>query len=138
MSLLDLLRSLLTFLGFKKKADRVVITGASIIHFGSDGAQEFMHWDDLAEVAVLTGSGDTLVSDVYIVLTAFLGPSAMSIPQGAEGVDKLLAALKKLPGFDSEVLTQAMSSTGVERFICWQRSVPPVGAGDDSSENECF
>ncbi len=135
MSLLDLLRALLAFLGFKKKTDRVVITHASIIYFGSDGTQEFMHWEDLAEVAALTG-GEGLCGDVHIVLTSTRGQTSISIPQGAEGMDKLLAAVKMLPSFDSEVLAQTMGSLSVARFVCWQKGAAPGRVADGSFDNE--
>jgi len=47
---------------------------------------------------------------------------------------KLLATFQKRPGFDNKPLKQAIGSTSVERLVCWQRGVPPDGAGDDRSE----
>jgi hypothetical protein len=127
MSLFDLFR-------FKGKKDRVVVTDASIIHFRTDGFKEFMYWDDLAEVVILTSGGGPLTDDVQFILGFSGGQAGISIPQGAEGVDKLLAAFKKLPRFDHEAFKQAMSSTFVERFVCWQKGVPPCGkTGEDSA-----
>jgi hypothetical protein len=123
--------SLFDFFRFRSKPDRVVVTDASIIRFSPDGTKEFMHWDDLAEVVILTSAGGPWADDLHFVLGSSYGKPGISIPQGAEGVDKLLAALKKLPRFDHEAVTLAMRSTTVERFVCWQKGARPCSPADD-------
>jgi hypothetical protein len=45
------------------------------------------------------------------------------ITQEAEGADKLLEALQKLPGFDNDAVIKAMSSTSNAKIVCWKRNV---------------
>ena len=47
------------------------------------------------------------------------------MPQGAEGSDKLLEVLQKLPGFDNEVVIKAMGSAENAKFVCWKKTGPP-------------
>lgn len=125
---------LFDFFGFKRKVHRVVVTKDSIMQFRPDGTQEFMHWDDLVEVGILKTAGGPWAEDVHFILVSSGGKTGISVPQGAEGFNALLAALQKLPGFDNEAVVQAMGSTLDARFVCWQRSVPPCAAPDDGAD----
>ncbi len=127
---------LLDFFRRKRKRDRVVVTDDSVLLFRSDGNQEFLHWNDLFEVGILTTGGGPWTQDVSFVLVVSGGKTGISVPQGAEGTDTFLAALQKLPGFDNEAVIKAMGSTSDARFVCWQRSVPPRAAPDNGSATE--
>ena len=45
----------------------------------------------------------------------------VSVPQGASGESELVEELQGLEGFNSEAFIEAMASTTVQSFVCWQR-----------------
>ena len=121
MSLFDLFRR-------KRQPERVVITADSVTRFRGDGVQESVRWDDLVEVGIITTDEGPWFEDVYWVLKASDRKSGCAVPQCAEGSNKLLEALQKLPGFDNEAVIKAMGSTSNARFVCWRRTAQSDGA----------
>ena len=114
--------SLFDFLWRKRQGERIVITDDSVIRFRPDGVQESIRWDDLGEVCILTTDEGPWSEDVFWVLTASDGKSGCTVPQFAEGADKLLEALQELPGFDNEAVIKAMGSTSNAKVFCWRKS----------------
>jgi len=87
-----------------------------------DGCSEHVAWDDLQAVIVQTTNDGPFLPDVFWILAGSSSTSGCVIPQGATGESVLLERLQKLPSFDNEALTRAMSCTENEKFPCWQRS----------------
>jgi len=87
-----------------------------------DGCSEHVAWDDLQAVIVQTTNDGPFLPDVFWILAGSSSTSGCVIPQGATGESVLLERLQKLPSFDNEALTRAMSCTENEKFLCWQRS----------------
>jgi hypothetical protein len=102
------------------QSDRVTFNDDLITRTLSDGKTETVRWDDLQEVGILTTDEGPMVEDVYWMLVGTNGGCA--IPSGAYGMDKLLARLQQLPGFDNGAVIEAMGSTTNNRFLCWKRN----------------
>jgi hypothetical protein len=122
--------SLLDFFRRKRQPERVVITDESVTRFRPDGVQESLRWEDLVEVGIITTDEGPWSEDVFWVLMASDRKSSCAIPQGAEGADKLLEALQKLPGFDNEAVIKAMGSTSNAKFVCWRKNAQPGHTAD--------
>ena len=120
--------SLFSFLRRKRQPERVVLTDSSVTRFRPDGTQESVRWDDLVEVGIVTTDAGPWLEDVFWLLSASDGKTGCAVPQEAEGADKLLEALQKLPGFDNETVIKAMGSTSNARFVCWRRNAEPKAA----------
>ena len=122
--------SLLNFFWRKRQRERIVITDESVTRFRPDGVQESVRWDDLVEVGILTTDEGPWSEDVFWVLMASDRKSGCAVPQCAEGADKLLEALQKLPGFDNEAVIKAMGSTSNAKFVCWRKNAEPGHTAD--------
>jgi hypothetical protein len=103
------------------KAPRVVITETSVVYTRSNGTVESVRHDDLREVVILTTDEGPFSEDVFFVLFGTDKTSGCCVAQGAEGCDKLLEHLQKLPGFDNEAVIKAMGSTSNGKFLCWKK-----------------
>ena len=84
-----------------------------------DGTFERVGWSDLEKVEIITTGDGPFVTDVFWVLHG--GQSGCAVPGGATGEMELLQRLQTLPGFDNEVLIEAMGCTSNKRFVCWQK-----------------
>jgi hypothetical protein len=84
-----------------------------------DGLVESVTWHDLKAVVLKTTDEGPILADVFWMLIGDKGGCV--IPQGATGEDALLSRLQALPGFKSDAVTAAMSSTENRRFLCWER-----------------
>jgi len=118
--------SLFDFFRRKRNPDRIVITDDSVTRLRPDGVQEAVRWDDLVEVGIVTTDEGPWSEDVFWILMASDRKTGCAVPQGAEGADKLLEALQKLPGFDNGAVIKAMGSTSNARFVCWRKTAQPI------------
>lgn len=83
--------------------------------------REFIRWDDIVEITIVTNSEGPFAADVWLLLIGKDG--GCSISQGAPGFESLLFdRLGKWPGFDYEKVIAAMACTDDARFVCWRRS----------------
>jgi hypothetical protein len=105
----------------RRTPPRVVITETAVVYTRSNGAVESVRHEDLREVVILTTDGGPVTEDVFFVLFGTDNKSGCCVAQGAEGADKLLEHLQKLPGFDNEAVIKAMGSTSNNRFLCWKK-----------------
>lgn len=121
---------ILDFFRRRKQIDRVIVTGDSVTRFRPDGVQESVRWDDLVEVGILTTDEGPWSEDVFWLLLASDLKSGCAVPQGAEGADKLLEVLQRLPGFDNEAVIKAMGSTSDAKFVCWRKYTQPGHTAD--------
>lgn len=97
----------------------VTMTDALISCARSSGKVESVAWDDLKEVAIITNDEGPFAIDVMWLLVG--NESGCVVPLGATGEAALVEKLQTLPGFDNEVMIEAMSSTVNRKFVCWQR-----------------
>src|SRR5271154_6881567 len=104
-----------------RKSERVAISETAITRTRSDGIEESIQLNDLAEVGILTTDEGPFQEDVFFLLLGSDGKSGCVVPQSAEGCDKLLTHLQKLPGFNNEIVIKAMGSTSNAKFVCWKR-----------------
>ncbi|MFH1981940.1 MAG: hypothetical protein ABIL58_08845 [Pseudomonadota bacterium] len=106
-----------------KQIDRVIYNDLSVTRIRPDGAEETIRWDELHEVGILTTDEGPTQEDVFFFLIAADGKSGCVVPQFSHGCDQLLERLQQLPGFDNQVVIEAMGSTGNAKFVCWRRQV---------------
>jgi YD repeat-containing protein len=89
----------------------------------ADGSQESVKWDDLEAVLIKTTAAGPFTEDVFFVLVGKGAQSGCVVPQGAVGENELFTALqKRLPGFDNELVVQAMMSTEDKTFLVWKKT----------------
>ena len=91
------------------------------------GEDEYVRWDDLQAVTIVTTDEGPWVEDVYWLL-AGAGGRGCAIANGAMPPD-LLARLQELEGFDHRAVIDAMGSCDDASFSCWRR-----GGGDVAPE----
>lgn len=103
----------------------VVLSDEGVSCAGPNGVVEAVEWDDLKEVAIVTTDEGPFAADVMWLL---LGEkSGCMVPLGATGEDKLIERLQALPGFNNEVMIDAMSSTSNRKFVCWEKKEATAG-----------
>jgi hypothetical protein len=90
-----------------------------------DGSMSSVAWEELRAVEIRTTEAGPFAEDVFFLLRCDRGDCLL--PQGAEGSDKLLDRLQKLPGFDNRAVIAAMTCTDNATFPCWKAS---TGAGE--------
>ncbi len=84
-----------------------------------DGSVVSIAWADLKRFTVMTTDEGPFRPDVFWVLSG--DGSGCFVPQGAKGGAALLERLQALPGFDNEAFVEAMASTSLRKFVCWER-----------------
>lgn len=98
--------------------ETVTVDDAGVVRTMRDGTQESILWSDLREVSIVTTDEGPMQDDVFWVLAGTTGGCA--VPSNASGATTLLARLQQLPGFNNQIVVEAMGSTGNAEFICWQ------------------
>lgn len=106
----------------------VTLTETEVVNQRPDGKIERVALDDLSAIIIETNDSGPLGADVWWLL---LGKSKKKtgcvFPQGATGEKAVLDYAQSLPGFDNEMLIEAMGSTENQRFLCWRRPVESDG-----------
>lgn len=90
-----------------------------------DGRIERIPFADLGEVRIETNDAGPWAADVWWMLLDKSARVAASFPGGATGESTAVTRLQELPGFDDQMLIQAMASTSVARFSCWKADGQP-------------
>lgn len=115
---MDWLRKLLRL---ENPAPPRVILSDNVIHFSADGTTPVgMAIGDLAAVVIETNDSGPWGDDVVWHLLGRAAGITLSIPQSAENFSPLLERLQSLPGFDNEAVIEAMGSTALNAFLCWE------------------
>lgn len=114
MGLIDQIRRF-----FRSVPRSVVFDEEKVVRTMSDGETEMVRWDELISVTVITTDEGPWSEDVFWILKSQDGGCA--VPQGVTGAGELLKRLQELPGFKNEVFIEAMGSTRVASFLCWER-----------------
>ena len=91
--------------------------GVSCTH--PDKTLEWVAWEDLQSVEIVTTDGGPRAVDVFWVLHGTA--AGCIVPLGATGERQLVERLQDLPGFDHQALSKAMAESGNSRVVCWRR-----------------
>lgn len=81
--------------------------------------REFIRWDDINEISIVTTDEGPLLPDLWLLLTG--SNNGCSIPQGAAGYDELFDRICQFPDFDFESVIEASACASNARFTCWKR-----------------
>ena len=84
-----------------------------------NGKTEYIRWDELNEVVIITTDEGPFVDDVFWVLKGESGGCVA--PSEALGTNELITRLQQLPEFDNNSVISAMQSTSNAEFLCWKR-----------------
>jgi hypothetical protein len=100
-------------------SERVELTEEGVLHRLADGRTEWLAWEELEKVEVLTTSQETRADDFFFLLSGRSGNGCV-VPHGlSEG---LFERLHQLPRFDLSSFIRATTSTQHARFLCWSKS----------------
>lgn len=66
---------------------------------------EFIKWDEINEIGIVTTDEGPLLPDVWLLLIG--GKSGCSIPQGAVRYDELFDRVSRFPDFDFKAVIEA-------------------------------
>jgi hypothetical protein len=83
-----------------------------------DGVVEALDWADLRAVLIRTTDAGPAGDDMFWVLKG--GPADCVVPSESAGIDRLMARLQRLPGFDHDAAIRATYSTDNREFVCWK------------------
>ena len=81
--------------------------------------REFIKWDEINEIGIVTTDEGSLLPDVWLLLIG--GKSGCSIPQGAVRYDELFDRVSRFPDFDFKAVIEASVCVSNARFTCWKR-----------------
>jgi len=96
---------------------RLLLDDRGVGRVAPDGAERLLEWAELREVRIVTRPAPTLSEGVSFELRGTT--TSISIPR-PEATQDFIDRLQELPGFDTEVLIEAIGSTGHAEFVCWQ------------------
>ncbi|MFN3166940.1 MAG: hypothetical protein ACE37H_07740 [Phycisphaeraceae bacterium] len=117
-----------------ESAYRVHIRGGAVTLRKPDSSLQSLALEDLVGVIIETNDLGPFAPDVYWVLLSEKDEN-LFFPMGASGEERVIEKLQSLPGFDNDAMIRAMSSTQVQRFICWRRHDHSEDETDKSSIN---
>ncbi len=81
--------------------------------------REFVAWDEIDEIRLVTTDDGPLLPDLWLLLVGRQG--GCSAPQGAVGYDELYDRVSQFPGFDFQSVIAASVCTDQAEFVCWRR-----------------
>lgn len=90
-----------------------------VCSYPSQNKTEFISWENINCIDVLTTDEGPYVCDVFILITDNNG--GVAIPQDKEECKLVVDKIFKLPGFDFKQFTEAMGSTDNRKFNVWQK-----------------
>jgi len=96
---------------------RLLLDERGVRRLSTDGAETSLRWTDLREVRIVSRSARSLSQGVRFELRD--AATTLSIPR-PEATQDFIDRLQELPGFDTEVLIEAIGSTTDAEFVCWQ------------------
>lgn len=100
------------------RKERVELTEEGVWHHLRDGRTEWVAWEELERVEVLTTSKESKAEDFFFLLSDSRGVGCV-VPHGlSEG---LFERLHRLPRFDLASFIRATTSTQHARFLCWTK-----------------
>jgi hypothetical protein len=117
--LIFLLEPVLLTWELRKSGDQLQITDEGVLRRVARAQNEYVRWDDLREVSVVTTQNAGIAEDYFYVL-AGSGKSGVLVSQALAAKHDLLSHLSKLPGFDHRGVADAMQASGAQRFVLWR------------------
>jgi hypothetical protein len=99
----------------------VTVTDREVINRRPDGFIERIQFSDLNSIVIETNDRGPMEPDVWWQLIGESGARCV-FPLGAAGEDAVLDRVLKLPEFDHMTFAEAMTSTQIRQFQCWQRN----------------
>ena len=82
--------------------------------------REFIEWDQINEISIVTTDEGPFAPDVWLLLIG--DETGCSIPQGAVGYQELYDRISRFPGFDFKAVIAASACADNAQFMCWKRS----------------
>ncbi|SMC29436.1 hypothetical protein SAMN02745857_03834 [Andreprevotia lacus DSM 23236] len=113
------LQRLLQHSASPREAPAIQLDDDGLTQVMRNGEVHTVHWNELAEVSIVTTDDGPLADDVFWVLSG--ERERCVVPGSAEVIGRLLRRLQALPGFRNDAVIDAMGSSGRARFVCWQR-----------------
>jgi hypothetical protein len=87
----------------------------------ADGRRETVEWTELTEVEVLTAASGPYKSNGGVVILAGDAERGCLVPIDSLGSCGLVDQLARLPGFDANLLAEALQKKPPARTVCWRR-----------------
>lgn len=103
-----------------------------VVHL-PNGTREEVEWKNLESVIVRNSDKGTWANDTWLILIGTKkSRQGCVVPTTAENYDALLEHVRAMLGFDNDAFARAMTESGSEDFVCWQRSKQrdTKGSGD--------
>ena len=98
----------------------VSLDDAGIAVRGPNGASSAIAWADVTRIVIATNDRGPWEPDVWWVLEG--AGTGVSYPMGAGGEDVAMREIgRRFDGFDHTAVIDAMGSTDIATFVCWQR-----------------
>ncbi|MEQ8699674.1 MAG: hypothetical protein RLT05_24330 [Bauldia litoralis] len=91
-----------------------------ILFIRADDSEVAIAWSRLDAVSIQTTDTGPFQDDLFWLLES--GGERHRIPSETPGVDDLMRAVQKLPGFDNEAIIDASTSLEPRVFECWRRN----------------
>lgn len=100
---------------------KITFDSEVVVYHHPEGDAQNIRWDELNEVGIVTTDEGPVAEDVFFMLLSEDRKKGCAIPQSAEGNEALLSRLQDLPGFNNEVLIEAMGCTSNRNFRLWKK-----------------
>jgi len=114
----------------------------AVVRFDEDGVSctrpftppltERVRWSDLGAVIIQTAAVQP--TRCWLLLSRN-GQGGCIIPLDAEGCDRLLERLQKLPGFSNDAVEFASQCVEQPNVLCWEREGGAFGDGSGRTED---
>lgn len=104
---------------FPEKEFIIEITEEKVSCIRPDGRIEEVAWEELTKIEIQTTDQGPFVEDVFWILHG--NDRGCVIPQGATNNEALLSRLQEIPGFNNEILIEAMGCTDNAGFLIWEK-----------------
>jgi hypothetical protein len=118
-----------------ESAYRVHIRDGQVTCRQPNGYFQSIAWENLVGVVIETNDLGPFAPDLFWVLLSEKDDN-LFFPMGASGEERVIEKLQSLPGFNNDAMIRAMSSTQVQRFICWRRHDHSEDETDKTSTTE--
>lgn len=99
------------------------------LHCAYRAEEKTVGWDALTEIAIVTTDEGPLLPDVFWRFRS--GTEELVFPQMALGEQEIVDRAMKLPGFDFDASSRAMSSAVNAEFVVWKKNADPVGTDNE-------
>jgi hypothetical protein len=124
---------------FRRTRAPKAVSASAVVQFDDEavtctrpnGNVERVQWSELRAVLIQTTADGPAVDDLFWILVGREGGCV--VPSEAQGCDRLLERLQKLPGFDNKAAILAAQCVERQSFLCWNRSEPDNQTVNDTT-----